>query len=136
MDLFNDSKDTMDWLRRMGRPDLADRIQTRLDHTDFFGTQKDHNMILDANKFTLDGDTYVAEISELRMRCAPVSFTLSNCPKPGMSRSFRSTGVDESGEDIAGWRYEEVDGPNNGLSWDGGSHPKSVPVLKVLIIND
>lgn len=35
MDLFND---TMNWLRRMGRPDLADRIQTRLVHTDFFGT--------------------------------------------------------------------------------------------------
>jgi len=82
-------------------------------------------MILDANKFTLDGDTYVAEISELRMRCAPVSFTLNNCPKPGMSRSFRSTKVDESGEDIAGWRYE-VDGPI----------PKTDPCLKVLIIND
>lgn len=95
-------------------------------------------MILDANKFTVSSDdgTYVAEISDLQLRCAPVSFTLNNCPKPGMHRSFRTVGVDESGGDIAGWRYEEVDGPNKGRSWDGGSPQKSIPILKALIIND
>lgn len=99
-------------------------------------------MLIDADKFHFDSrdsdPLYVAEISELELgpRGVPRNFTLFNCPKPGMSRSFSWVDTDYSGGDIAGWRYEEVAGPNRGLSWEDGHPPKKVPILKVLIIND
>ena len=94
-------------------------------------------MILDAKQFTKSKDgIYVAEISELQLKSPPREFTLRNCPADGQHRTFHLTKVDESGGDVAGWIYEEDDGPNKGRSWADGHPPKSVPVLKVLIIND
>jgi hypothetical protein len=94
-------------------------------------------MILDAKKFSKSSDgTLVVEISELQLRRAPASFTLVNFPKDGQHRSFHPVGVDESGGDVAGWRYEQDKGPNCGHSWEHGHPPVSIPVGKVLIIND
>lgn len=47
MDLFNDGKDTRDWLRGMGRPDLAERIQERLNTKSFLVRQAATTMGLD-----------------------------------------------------------------------------------------
>jgi len=54
--------------------------------------------------------------------------TLLNCPEPGMQRSFRCVRIDRSGDDIAGWRFDEMPGPNR--SGDAAHR------LNVLIIND
>lgn len=55
----------------------------------------------------------------------PGTLTLRNCPEPGMHRTFRLESIDRSGEDTAGWNYEEMPGPNC------GARP-----LRILIIND
>lgn len=86
--------------------------------------------MIDAKHFDFDSEkqAYVQELSMLHRangRCPNRTFTLSNCPEEGMHRSFRQVKVDWSGEDIAGWWYEEFPGPNCG----------PVP-LKVLLIND
>lgn len=94
-------------------------------------------MILDGKQFTRCKDgTLVAEISELRLSRYPSSFTLQNVPEEGMHRTFRFVDVDLSGDDVVGWRYEEMDGPNKGRSWSQRHPPKEVPVIRVLIIND
>lgn len=95
-------------------------------------------MILDGKKFTRAKDgTLVAEISDLQLKSAPPrTITLNNVPKEGQGRSFTFVGTDESEGDIAGWRFEEMAGPNKGWSWENGHPPKAVPPLRVLIIND
>lgn len=88
-------------------------------------------MVFSANMFDFNPETkeYCEEISMLArkraegMRLAPCHFTMSDCPLPGQHRSFRIKQIDKSGEDIAGWRYVEEEGPNHSG-------------LKVLIIND
>lgn len=109
-------------------------------------------MVLDAQKFDRtnaethkldpDGSHYVQEISMLNIPGIPEvtglhSFMLKNCPEPGMHRLFRLVGVDKSGGDIAGWRYEEVNGPNKGNdSYRNPGNPQQIPAFTVLIIND
>ena len=86
-------------------------------------------MLLDADHFNYDAEKreYVQEASQLRgeLHSVPREFTLTNCPEPGMSRSFRQSRVDTSGGDVAGWWFEELPGPNRGAV-----------SLKVLLIND
>lgn len=77
-------------------------------------------MILNSKQFHLSDDTYVAEISELQRRTAPVRFILE-C-EDGWDRTFKFSHVDKSGEDIAGWHYVE-------------ENVTGTP-RKVLIIND
>lgn len=84
---------------------------------------------------SVDG-TFVADASDLGLRSMPRSFTLVDCPIIGQHRSFRFDRSDMSGEDVAGWWFVEVDGPNKGLSYANGSPPEIVPVLRVLIVND
>lgn len=90
-------------------------------------------MLLNASLFEFqpENKTYCEEISLLGRKCESLSlilrpsaiFTMRDCPRPGMHRSFQFAGVDRSGGDIAGWRFEEMAGPNHSG-------------LKVLIIND
>lgn len=93
-----------------------------------------------------DGSEFVIEIAELqyitavlsvRMIAPPRNFVLMNCPQPGMHRSFHFVSADESGGDIAGWRYEEDDGPNKGNdNYLSVVNAKRVPPFTILIIND
>jgi len=89
-------------------------------------------MLIAADLFDYDADRreYTQEISLLASKEAiphgvPHGFTLTNCPESGMCRTFVHKRTDWSGEDVAGWRFQELPGPNRG--------PVS---LKVLIIND
>jgi hypothetical protein len=54
-----------------------------------------------------------------------------------MGRCFHQTGVDESGGDVMGWRFEEDAGPNKGnTSYKEPGSPQPCPPFTVLIIND
>ena len=95
-------------------------------------------MLLDATHFNFDSkrQEYVQELSLLQARqhrqsgfhliepeaSMPSELVLTNCPEPGMHRSFR---LDKVYNGFAGWRYREFPGPNRG--------PRS---LSVLLIND
>ena len=91
-------------------------------------------MLIAADLFDYDADRreYVQDISMISIEPgqalpwgAPHEFTLTDCPEPGMHRSFVRKRTDWSGGDVAGWRYQELPGPNRG--------PRP---LEVLIIND
>lgn len=94
----------------------------------------------DTGKLDAEGTCWVAEAAELGMRpgVAPSStFYMRNCPEPGMGRCFHLVGTDQSGGDIAGWRFEEDDGPNKGnTSFKDPANPQPCPPLQVVIIND
>lgn len=80
-------------------------------------------MMIDAKHFTTASDgTLVAEHSDLHVgkQAPPHEIVLIDCPTKGSYRKFGYSGADRNGDDLAGWRYNEV---NNGP-------------LKVLIIND
>ena len=87
-------------------------------------------MLLDAERLDFDPERreYVQEMSQLKglLQSIPRELTLTNCPEPGMHRSFQMDDVDKSGGDVAGWRYEEVPGPNR----------LRKTRLRVLLIND
>lgn len=95
-----------------------------------------------------DGSEYVIELAEMqyagalsqsanRMVAPPRNFVLENCPQLGMHRSFHFVNHDESGGDIAGWRYEEDNGPNKGNdSYRNPGSVKAVSPFTILIIND
>jgi hypothetical protein len=97
-------------------------------------------MLLDAKLFSHNEktNTYSVELSTLQV--APgkwiSSFTLINCPKEGQHRTFKYLGPDISNEEIAGYNYIEMDGPNKGRSYEKGHPPVTVPPIKVLLIND
>jgi len=86
-----------------------------------------------------EGTHFVAEAAELRLKPGihSVRFILQDCPMPGMHRLFSLVGSDKSGEDIAGWRYEEIAGPNKGnTSYKDPGRAVPCQPLTVLIIND
>jgi len=80
--------------------------------------------------------SYVGELSDLELRRAPSTVLLVNCPKEGQHRTLHATEPDFNGEDIAGYKYEEDEGPNKGRCWEQGHPPKSVPPITLLLIND
>ena len=94
-----------------------------------------------------DGSEYVIELAEMqyttddetaaRFSAPPPHFLLKDCPQPGMHRSFHFVKADKSGGDIAGWRYEEDNGPNKGNdSYRNPGNAKRIPPFTILIIND
>lgn len=103
-------------------------------------------MMLDANRFDRvnpvtgktdpKGTEWVAEIAELGLKVVYSQFLLQNCPEPGMHRTFGFKKVDDSGGDVAGWRYEEANGPNKGRHYRNGGTGTACKPLTVLIIND
>ena len=95
-------------------------------------------MQLDAKQFGFDPETrqYCEEVSTLQLPGIPQTILLRNAPKEGQHRSFRCVGTDDNGGDIAGWRFEEEEGPNRGRSWEEGHPPKTVTPLSILLIND
>lgn len=94
----------------------------------------------DTGKLDAEGTCWVAEAAELRLPVGQPpqrTFYMRNCPEPGMGRCFHLVGTDESGGDVAGWRYEEDDGPNKGnTSFKNPGNPERCPPLQVVIIND
>ena len=95
-------------------------------------------MILNGKKFTKSTTgIFVAEISELGLCLRPSSFTITDIPEKGQHRTFKYVETDFSNDgDVAGWHYEEMDGPNKGRLWAEGHPPHLVSILRVLIIND
>ena len=98
-------------------------------------------------KMNPKGSEFIIEIAELqhttddeaiyRFTSPPRGFALWNCPLPGMYRSFHFVKADKSGGDIAGWRFEEDNGPNKGNdSYLNSGNVKRIPPFTVLIIND
>ena len=91
-------------------------------------------------KLDPEGSCFVAEASQIGLGpgvAPPKSFFFKNCPLPGMGRCFHHVGVDESGGDVMGWRFEEDKGPNCGnTSYKEPGSPKKCPPFTVLIIND
>ena len=101
-------------------------------------------MLLNANQFDFSPERreYVQDLSTLlgqglaRPRAGPCSvrpvtqmhreLTLRDCPDLGQHRGFTLTRIDKSGGDIAGWRFQECQGPNC-----DDDNP-----LRVLLIND
>lgn len=92
-------------------------------------------MILDAELFDFYGNLYSQELSTLQgsifgdlvfANLVPSQLTLQNCPAAGQHRSFilKSADFSPSG-DIAGWRFQEIEGPNRG--------PEPI---QILIVND
>ena len=86
-----------------------------------------------------EGSLFVAEAAELGLKPGihPVRFILQDCPMPGMHRLFSLVGSDRSGEDVFGWRYEEIAGPNKGnTSYKNPGRAVPCQPFTVLIIND